>query len=403
MLPFDLTEYQERLLQTKERMAERNIDVLLLTDPSNMNYITGYDAWSFYVHQMVAIIIDEPQPLWFGRYQDANGAKLTTWVYDENIIAYPDFYVHAATDDHPMDFIGEILQQIGQGTRRLGVEMDNYYFSAKAFARLQRALPNATFVDGDLLVNRVRLIKSPTELSYMQKAATIADKAMHHGLEAIRANVRECDAAAAIFYHLVSGTEESGGDYPSIVPLMPAGSNTGIPHLTWSERKFQEGDSVIVELAGCYKRYHVPLARTVSIGQPNDALLKLAPIVTEGIEAVLQKAKPGVTCSDLEAAWRNVIARYGLEKEARLGYSVGLGYPPDWGEHTASIRKGDNTVLEPNMTFHLIPALWYDNFGIEISETIRITEAGAATFTNYPRELIVQHPFLLNQHGGEIS
>ncbi|SDO10923.1 M24 family metallopeptidase [Alkalicoccus daliensis] len=402
MLPFDIQEYQERLQKTKKSMADRGIDVLLVTDPANMNYLTGYDAWSFYVHQMVVIIIDEPQPLWIGRYLDANGARVTTWIYDENIIAYPDYYVHSDVF-HPMSFVGEILAQIGQGNRRIGVEMDNYYFSAKAFMKLQQALPNAKFIDGDLIVNYVRIIKSQQEIEYMKRAALIADKAMHHGIENIRIGSRENDAAAHISYHLISGTEEFGGEYTSIVPMLPSGKNTGIPHLTWSDRPFEDGDSTIIELAGCYQRYHVPLARTVTIGNPDDRLHQLTPIIQDGIAAVLEAAKPGATCSDMEEAWRRSISAYGIEKESRLGYSVGLGYPPDWGEHTASIRKGDQTVLEPNMTFHLIPALWFDQYGIELSETLRITENGCTTFSNYPRELIIKHPFLLNQHGGEIS
>jgi len=402
MLPFDMLEYLDRLDKTKRKMEKRGIEVLLITDPANMNYLTGYDAWSFYVHQMVAIVIDEPQPIWLGRLQDANGARAKTWIYDENVIAYPDYYVHSDTY-HPMDFVGEILTQIGQGKRSIGVEMDNYYFSAKAFERLKKALPNATFKDGDLLVNEVRLIKSAQEIEYMNKAAIIADQAMHHGVQSIRAGVRECDVAAKIYYHLISGTEEYGGDYPAIVPLLPSGKNTGIPHLTWTDREYKEGDTALVELAGCYQRYHVPLARTISIGKPSKEMETLAPIVVEGVNEVLQAAKPGLTCGELEEVWRKSIGRYGIHKEARLGYSVGLGYPPDWGEHTASIRKGDPTILQPNMTFHLIPALWFDDYGIEITETFKITEHGSQTFTKYPRELTVKHPFLINQHGGEIS
>ncbi|CAM3983598.1 M24 family metallopeptidase [Alkalicoccus chagannorensis] len=402
MLPFDIQEYQDRLTKTKEKMVENGIDVLLITDPANMNYLTGYDAWSFYVHQMVVIIVDEPQPLWIGRYLDANGARLKTWIYDDNVIAYPDYYVHSSIY-HPMTFIGEILTQIGHGNRRIGVEMDSYYFTAQAFMKLQQALPNAVFSNGDLLVNRVRIVKSDQEIEYMKRAAAITDNMMHQGVENVRIGNRENDAAAHIYYHMVRGTEDHGGTYSSIVPMLPSGSNTGIPHLTWSDRPFEEGDSTIIELSGCYERYHVPLARTVTIGTPDDRLQQLTPIVQEGIAAVLDRAKPGVTCGDLEEAWRMTISRYGIEKESRLGYSVGLGYPPDWGEHTASLRRGDDTVLEKNMTFHLIPALWYDNYGLEISETLRITDTGCTTFSKYPRELIVQHPFLLNQHGGEIS
>ncbi|SFG63429.1 Xaa-Pro dipeptidase [Halobacillus alkaliphilus] len=399
VLPFDILEYHQRLQETKKSMEAKGIEVLLISNPANMNYLSGYDAWSFYVHQMLVIIIDEPQPLWIGRYQDANGARVTTWIYDENVIAYPDYYVHSEVY-HPMDFISEILSQIGHGNRRVGVEMDQYYFTGMALERLKKGMPDAVFQDATLLVNRVRMIKSDQEIEYMKKAAKIADLAMQKGVESISPGVRECDTAAEIYYQMVKGTPEFGGEYPAIVPLLPTGDRTSIPHLTWSDRPFVEGNAVIIELAGCYKRYHVPLARTVTVGQPNEKLQVVAPVVLEGIQEVLYAAKPGVTCGELEEVWRKTIKKHGFEKEARLGYSVGLNYPPDWGEHTASIRKGDSTVLKPNMTFHLIPALWFDTDGIEISETFRITEEGSERFTTYPQELIIRDHMDLS---GQIS
>ncbi|WP_079477718.1 M24 family metallopeptidase [Halobacillus salinus] len=399
LLPFDMMEYQQRLTKTKERMENLGVDVLLITDPANMNYLSGYDAWSFYVHQMLVIIIDEPQPLWIGRYQDANGARVTTWLYDENVIAYPDQYVQSDLH-HPMDFIATILKQIGQGNRRIGVEMDHYYFTAKALERLKQGLPDAEFQDASLLVNYVRIIKSDQEIEYMKKAAKIADLAMTKGVESIYPGVRECDTAAEIYYQMVKGTPEFGGEYPAIVPLLPTGDRTSIPHLTWTDRLFVDGDAVIIELAGCYKRYHVPLARTVSVGQPNDQLQQVTPVVLEGIQAIFEKAKPGVTCGELEETWRRTIKAHGYEKEARLGYSVGLNYPPDWGEHTASIRREDSTVLQTNMTFHLIPALWFNTDGIEISETFRVTDTGIERFTTYPQNLLIRDSLDL---GGQIS
>ena len=92
----------------------------------------------------------------------------------------------------------------------------------------------------------------------------------------------------------------------------------------------------------------------------------------------------------MEAAWRKAVARYGIEKESRIGYPIGLSYPPDWGERTMSLRPGDRTVLEPGMTFHLIPAIWKDDWGIEITESFLVTERGAETFCNFPRRLFVK-------------
>ena len=112
--------------------------------------------------------------------------------------------------------------------------------------------------------------------------------------------------------------------------------------------------------------------------------------VLEGIEAGLEAAKPGNLAEDIEAAWRKTIAKYGYEKESRCGYAIGLSYPPDWGERTVSFRKGDKTVLEPNMTFHFMPALWFDDWGLETTESIVITGNGAETLANVPRKLFVK-------------
>ncbi len=392
MLTFEVGEYLRRLKKTKHQMEKEGIDVLLVTDPANMNYLTGYDAWSFYVHQMLIVIIDEPQPIWVGRYMDANGAKRTTWMHDENIVSYPDYFVNSH-QFHPMQYIAKLLTQLKQEKRVIGVEMDQYYFSAKCYTTLLEHLPNATFRDCTSMVNWVRIIKSDQEIELMRRAGMLAEQAMQAGINAIHTGSRECDAAATIYYELVKGREEFGGDYPSIVPMLPTGDKTSAPHLTWCDDYFEEGNAVIIELAGCHKRYHTPLARTVFLGNPTDRLKRLDEIVQEGIESVLQKVKPGAYLEELEEAWIESTRKYGIEKESRLGYSIGLNYPPDWGEHTASIRKGDRTVLEPNMTFHFIPGLWFDQDGIETSESFRVTENGVELLTNYQRGLIQKIPF----------
>jgi ectoine hydrolase len=389
MLSFDYSEYQQRIVKTKERMVLEGIEVLVITNPANMNYLTGFDGWSFYVHQMIILTLEDEQPIWIGRNQDANGAKVTTWLYHENIIPYPDDYVQS-TQKHPMDFAANILREIGQSNRRIGVEMDAYYFTALCYERLKQGLPNATFIDATSLVNKVRIIKSDKEIDYMKRAARIVEGAMKAGIDTIEEGVRECDVAANIYHAQISGTPHFGGDYPAIVPLIPAGEKTSTPHLTWSDKAYENGDTVILEIAGCYKRYHSPLARTVVVGTPAKEVVDLSNIVLEGLNETLQAVKPGMTCEELETFWSKTIAKSGITKESRLGYSMGLNYPPDWGEHTASIRKGDQTILQPNMTFHIIPGIWYETFGVEFSESFRVTENGCEVFANFPRELFIK-------------
>ncbi|WP_323174217.1 M24 family metallopeptidase [Natrialba sp. PRR66] len=384
---FDTTEYDRRLDRTKARLHEEDLDALVVADPANMNYLTGYDGWSFYVHQAVIVTADRDEPVWVGREMDADGARATTNLSADSIRSYSDDHVHSPYDLHPMDYVAGVLDELDVDDGRIGLEMDASYFTAKSYTRLQENLPAAEFSDATLLVNWVRVKKSEQELAYMREAARISENAMRAGIDAIEAGVPEYEAAAAIYDALITGTDEFGGDYPSIVPLMPSGDHTGTPHLTWTDRPFEDGDPVIIELSGCRHRYHSPLARTTFVGDPPAELERTADIVTEGIEAALDAAEPGVTCEAVEKAWRETIAQYDIEKEDRIGYSMGLGYPPDWGEHTASIRPGDETVLEEDMTFHMIPGIWTEDIGMEISETFHVTSSGAETLADFPRQL----------------
>lgn len=386
MANFEVSEYQARLQKVKVRMNAQGIKVLLVTDPANMNYLTGYDGWSFYVHQLVIVLIDQEQPVWVGRGQDANAAKVTTWLDSDHIRAYTDDYVHSAIK-HPMDYVADILKEMGYDQSTVGVEMDNYYFTAKCLESLRSDLPGAAFQDANLLVNWVRIVKSHQEIDFMKKAARIVEKVMQVAMESVQIGVRECDVAAKVYYTQMTGTEDFGGDYPAIVPLMPSGERTSTPHLTWTDRRYKKGDLIILELAGCYQRYHAPLARTMFLGEPPQKVKDLSSVVVEGIQAAIDFIKPGVTCAEIEGVWKKTIEKSGFIKDSRIGYSMGLNYPPDWGEHTASIRPGDKTVLQPNMTFHLIPGIWQDDFGVEISEPFRVTEQGCELFVNFSRQL----------------
>jgi ectoine hydrolase len=174
------------------------------------------------------------------------------------------------------------------------------------------------------------------------------------------------------------------------VPMLPSGIDASAPHLTWDERPFKKDEGTFFEIAGCYRRYHCPLSRTIYLGRPPQKFLEVEKAMVEGIAAALEAVRPGNTCEAVEAAWRKVIARYGLEKPSRCGYSIGLSYPPDWGERTMSLRPGDTTVLEEGMTFHLIPGIWQEDWGIEITESFLVTASGAEPFCNYPRRLLVK-------------
>jgi ectoine utilization protein EutD len=389
MPAFERTEYLKRLEKTKKRMAKAGIEVLLVTDPANMNYLSGYDGWSFYVHQLLVVAGKEEEPVWIGRAQDATGAKVTMFTDHKNIVGYQDDYVQSTTK-HPMDFVSDFLKGRGWDKGGIGVEMDNYYFTAACIDSLRRNLPNVQFKDATSLVNWVRVVKSRAEIKCMREAARVMEKVMKVAIDKVRPGMRQCDAVAEILRAQTKGTRKYGGEYASIVPLLPTGKGMNAPHLTWSDEPFVTGQGTVLELAAVRHRYHCPMARTVYLGTPPQKLVDAAKVVVDGLNAALAAAKSGNTAEAVEAAWRQTIAKSGIKKESRIGYSTGLNYPPDWGEHTISLRPGDTTVLEPNMTIHCIPGIWMDDWGIEISECFRVTDKGGEPFCKVPRQLFVK-------------
>ncbi|QBR02449.1 ectoine hydrolase DoeA [Paraburkholderia pallida] len=388
-LPFARSEYDVRIAKTRKAMQQAGIGLLIVTDPSNMYWLTGYDGWSFYVHQCV-LLAQEGDPVWFGRGMDANGAKRTTFLAHDHIIGYPDDYVQS-TERHPMDYLAcEVVSARGWDALRIGVELDNYYFSAAAYAALQRHLPGARWVDATALVNWQRAVKSPREIEYMRVAAGIVEKMHAHILETVEPGMKKADLVARIYATGIAGVDEHSGDYPAIVPLLPSGPDAAAPHLTWDDSVFTSNAGTFFEIAGCYRRYHCPQSRTVYLGKPPRHFLDAESAVLEGIEAGLAAAKPGNVCEDIANALYAVLRKSGIEKSHRCGYPIGASYPPDWGERTMSLRPGDRTVLEPGMTFHFMPGLWLDDWGLEITESILITETGVETFCRTPRKLFVK-------------
>ncbi len=173
-VPFSASEYDRRLALTRAEMIRRGLDVLFIEDPSNMSWLTGYDGWSFYVHQGVIVTL-EGDPVWWGRNMDANGARRTSWLQEDHLRPYGDEYVQS-TERHPMQHLSALLKELGFEKARIGVEMENYYFSAKAYITMLAELPDAQIMDATALVNWQRAVKSPEEIQFMRRAARIAEK-----------------------------------------------------------------------------------------------------------------------------------------------------------------------------------------------------------------------------------
>ncbi|MCC1493830.1 M24 family metallopeptidase [Cognatishimia sp. F0-27] len=387
--PFSDAEYARRIAKTRTAMERAGVDVLFVTDPSNQAWLTGYDGWSFYVHQGV-LLGQEGAPDWWGRFMDAFGAKRTVWMEEAHIHGYADTFVQSTTR-HPMQDLAELLKARGFERARIGIEMENYYYSAKAHEVLTRALPEAEFVDATALVNWQRAVKSDAELDFIRRAARISEKIVTTAIDRAEPGKRKNELVGDILQASAYGVGGDWGDYPAIVPLTPSGLDATAPHLTWNGDEMRTGEATFFELSGCYRRYHAPCCRTVHLGTPPAEMLAASEALSAGLEAGLEAARAGNRACDIANALTAELARAGIDRTGRCGYPIGLSYPPDWGERTISLRASDETVLEPGMTFHFMPGLWMDDWGLETTETILIRETGAAeALCTVPRQLFVK-------------
>lgn len=383
-------EFEGRVRRVREELAARDLDGILVSDPSNMYYLTGYNAWSFYTPQALYVGAEGELVLMM-REMDARGAHRTAVIGGERVLGYPETLVHRP-DAHPFEWCADELHAGGHltGVRRIAYEGDAHFFSPRAYHAFERTLSDIELVESRELVAWIRLVKSDTEIELMRGAGRIASAAMRAGIDALGAGVPQSELASVIMAQQARGVDGAVGDYPAIVPMFPVGEGADTPHLTWTGAPLAADEAVSIELAGVHRRYHSPLARTIALGRPTAELERVAGVTVEGLNAALEALRPGNTPADVVAKWDAVLARNGLEKKSRLGYSIGVGFPPDWGERTVSLRADDRTELQANMTFHVIAGMWMTGYGFEVSESVRLTGGAVEVLTDAPRELIVK-------------
>ena len=382
---FSAQEYADRIHKTRSAMDQQGIETLLITDPSNMAWLTGYDGWSFYVPQMV-ILPASGSPLWWGRTQDKAGAAQTTWLDQMDLLDWPEEHVQHP-DHHPVDALVLALRDRGW-TAGIGVEMDNYYYSAASHRILEHAF--GTLIDATGLVNWKRAVKSDAEIAMMRKAGQLT--AHMHGVlrDAYREGLPKNQLVAEVQAAGIAGLPGLAGDYPAIVPIAPSGREASASHITWNDRPLARDEATYFEISGCYRRYHCPASRSLFLGDPPDDIRRAEAAVLTAIDDTMTAARPGITCEEVAACVYDSFARAGYVKANRTGYPIGLSYPPDWGERTMSLRPGDTTELQENMTFHLMPGLWTPDWGLAITESFVVTSDGGKPLADIPREMVVK-------------
>ena len=375
---FDVAEYQQRLLGLRERMVARGVDLLLVSTPENVYYLTGYQTIGYASYQCVIVPL-EGEPLIVVRLLEEGVVRRLSWTNR--------FVVYADGED-PVDATVQAVSELRRPNDRVAVEQAAWFLTVRNYLRLAAAL--GALADGSGLVEEGRKIKSPREIDYIRRAARTTEAGLAAAAEVARAGVTENDVAAAAF----DAMTRAGSEYLAIDPIVTSGYRSGIAHTTYQRRTIEDADAILLEFGGCWHRYFGPIMRTVLVGRYPEEAERMARTCIDALDAAIATIRPGVTSHEVDKAARDVIERAGFEENyrKRLGYSVGIGFAPDWGEgHIIHLNVGDQSVLEPGMVFHMPPALRrYARWGVGMSETVLVTESGCEVLTSFPRELLVR-------------
>ena len=380
-LGFSLDEYARRYRLVLELMRARGIDVLLVRSPENITYVSGYETPGYYKYHCL-IVAPGIEPVFvLRRFEELN------------VPEYSWLSRHVPVDDweHPPSVTARALKDLKlDGKLTVGVEKQGWFYTVDEHETLTSELPNATFTDATDILWEARMRKSGEEIAMMQRSAAILDKAMLHGIDIAARGVPDDYVNAEVNRVLF----ENGGEYMGLPPFILSGERTCLPHQTARSEIIGEPDLIYFEVSCSKWRYAVALMRTIFVGEPPERRRQVAEAVIGAVDAAIDAIRPGVTCEAVDQAARSVVeaAGFGEYWRHRLGYSIGVNYPPDWGEgEIISLRKGETRVLETGMTFHMVPlCLVYREFGIGFSETIRVTETGCERFSALPREIIVK-------------
>lgn len=395
-VPFSLAEYRSRLTRLRGAMSEAGLDMLFLSSPESLYYVSGFRAeWyqafgpkAWLPASGIAVHVDHDDFIHFEVENEQVLAGFTSISQDLRILGEG-----SQPMDSMLDFIVAELRAEGWLRGRVGLEMESYRPNRAYSERFQAALEakGAEVVNGSDVVAAVRKLKSPQEIAYTRKAARIGDIGLKAALDYIRPGVSELD----VYGEVVNAMAKAGGENPSITLPVSSGAKSSCMHALASRKKIMQGDIVNIDLCGVYNRYHSNMARSISMGEPHPDVARRFEVMTGAKQFVAGLIRPGLPVADLLSGIESYYREGGIWDEQCWigGYDLGASFPPDWvGPWYYDVHSdpGDETfapgtVCNYEANFYLPKAAGMSMF----IDTLAIEEGAAEFLHETPARLFV--------------
>ena len=370
--PFSDEELSRRLAATRQEMTVRGLDLVLLSAPEHVFYLTGLDHWGYFAPH-VLIVAAEGELVLVTRAMEH--VAIRNQVRNATFIGHSD-------SESAADVVVKHLKGASSG-KTIGLEAASAGLSYAMGQALKQGIEGASWVDITGMLDEMRLVKSTEEQRFMKSAAVASDAGTQAAINAIHDGAKEADVAA----ECLAAMTRAGGTPPGFGPFLRPSHRMAEEHTTWGDGEHHE--AVFLEIAGCVARYNAPMGRLVNIGRISDEDAEMANICGEAFDATLRALKVGARAKDVYNGWQSVVDAAGMPEYRRhhCGYLVGVGFPPAWtgGPRVTGLRHDSDREMREGMTFHLMS--WFTETGrgnYFISNTVLLGADGAEVLTTTP-------------------
>jgi len=379
---FTNQEFKNRKEKALKNMSEANIDALLMFKQESMYWLTGYDTFGYVFFQ--CLVLDKSgNIILLTRAPDLRQAQNTSIIKDIRI------WIDKA-DANPNDDLKRILNELKLEGKKIGIEYDAYGLTGRNAMLLNKSLNGFYKIeDKSELISKLRVIKSVKEISYVRKAAELADKALEEVWKNSKAGISE----GKILAEMQKVIFENGGDYPANEFIIGSGHNALLCRYQSEKRILSNPDQLTIEWAGTFKHYHSAMFRTIPIGKANPKHYKMYDACLEALTKCEEKLVPGNTVGEIFDIHAKTLDDLGYKKSRMnaCGYSLGATFSPNWMDVPPMIFTGNPLIIKPGMVFfmHMILMDSEAQLAMNLGETYLVTEDGNERLGKQKLDLVI--------------
>jgi Xaa-Pro dipeptidase len=364
----------EIIARQVQAISDKGLDAMVSCSPENFAYLTGFvvpsQALLRHRHNMTVVTADGKVAL-FG--VDMEESTIRTKEPDAKLAVWAEF------SDDPMQVLAALLEELGLGQARIGIELG--YLPAADFAQLQSAMPQATFVACDAILARLRQIKTPQEVALLARLSRIADQAITDAIAAVAPGDTEMDIAA----HLTRKIYELGAQQFKLM-IVATGERSQLPNVGPTDRRLVRGDVCRIEIFSIIDGYHAGVCRTAVVQEAPPHAEDVWRVLTECKHLLLDRIKPGASCRAIYDAFIAKLTAKNLPPISFVGHGIGLFLHEDpYLGRTPVIGSTEDAALEAGMVLGFEPLCYRTGhgFGMQNKDMVAVTGSGCELLSDY--------------------